>query len=313
MTTRPSAVLPVDLGDGPFAITTRGVTKRFGSVDALSGLDLQVPEGAVYTLVGPNGAGKTTLIRALVDIVRRDAGSIEALGFDPATHGGEVRSLVGYVPEHHDLGYAWMTVGRLLEHHAVYYLSWDREYAARLVGSYGIDLSRKCRTLSKGQRRRVQIILALAHRPPLLFLDEPTDGLDHVIRETTLGILAEHLADSPTTALISTHRVYEIERLVDHVGVLREGRLLGQLPIHELKGKLRRYWADTPAGWQASGEILGRVIRRAGGAQDIEWTIWGDEGQVVQGLDRAGATVREVAALTVDEAATALLSAQEVS
>ena len=289
------------------------VRKRFGAVTALDGLDLQVPEGSVYVLVGPNGAGKTTLIRALLDLVRRDEGAVEVLGLDPAERGGEVRCRSGYVPEHHDFGYSWMTVGRLLEQYAVYFDSWDSEYAQRLLGAFHIDPAARCRVLSKGQRRRVQILLALAHRPSLLLLDEPTDGLDHVVRETMLGLLAEHLADTPTTAVISTHRVYEVERLVDHVGILRNGRLLGQLPTGELRGKMRRYWADTPDGWEGASRFPGRVIRKAGGPRDIEWTIWGEEEQVLHGLGQAGATVRDVSPLNIDEAATALLATKEGS
>jgi ABC-2 type transport system ATP-binding protein len=306
-------VLPADVGEGPFSVTTGALTKRYGSESALDGLDLRVPERAVYVLVGPNGAGKTTLLRTLLGLARRDGGTVEVLGLDPATRGAEVRAQIGYVPEGHRVGYSWMSVGRLLEHHERLYATWDAAYAARLVDLYEIDLRRKCGALSKGQSRRVQILLALAHRPALLLLDEPTDGLDHLVRDSTLSILGEHLADSPTTALISTHRVYEIERLVDHVGVLKKGRLLGQMPADELKGKLRRYWADVPEGWQGSADLSARVMRRAGGARDIEWTMWGDEQQVVSGLDRAGATVREVAPLTLDEAATVLLSRKEAS
>jgi ABC-2 type transport system ATP-binding protein len=307
------AVLPRDLGEGPFAVTTGALTKRYGSERALDGLDLRVPEGAVYVLVGPNGAGKTTLLRTLIGMARRDAGHVEVLGLDPASRSHEVRARIGYVPEGHRLGYPWMTVGRLLEHHERLYPSWDSDYAARLVEAYEIEPRRRCGALSKGQSRRVQILLALAHRPALLLLDEPTDGLDHVIRDATLTILSEHLTDTPTTALISTHRVYEVERLVDHVGVLKKGKLLGQMRADELKGSLRRYWADVPEGWQPSSDLTGRVMRRAGGPRDIEWTMWGDEHQVVSVLDRAGATVREVAPLTLDEAATVLLSRKEAS
>ena len=306
-------VLPRDVGEGPFAVTTRALTKRYGSEVALDGLDVRVPEGAVYVLVGPNGAGKTTLLRTLIGMARCDGGTVEVLGLDPATRGDEVRARIGYVPEGHRLGYPWMTIGRLLEHHARLYGSWDSDYAARLGDTYEIDYRRKCGALSKGQSRRVQILLALAHRPALLLLDEPTDGLDHVVRDATLTILSEHLTDTPTTALISTHRVYEIERLVDHVGVLKKGKLLGQMRVDELKGSMRRYWADVPEGWQPSTDLTARVMRRAGGARDIEWTMWGDQQQVVTGLDRAGATVREVAPLTLDEAATVLLTRKEAS
>ncbi|MYF62611.1 MAG: ABC transporter ATP-binding protein, partial [Gammaproteobacteria bacterium] len=181
--TNMTAALPIDLGKGPFAVTTRGLAKRFGSTRALDGLDLQVPEGAVYVLVGPNGAGKSTLIRTLVGLVRYQAGTVSVLGRDPADRGAEVRAGIGYVPEDYRVGYAWMTVGRLLEHQAVYHPSWDAVYARELRTRYGIDPGRKCHTLSKGQSRRVQLVLALAHRPPLLLLDEPTDGLDHVVRD----------------------------------------------------------------------------------------------------------------------------------
>lgn len=313
MTLSSTTVLPVDLGNGPFAVTTQGLTKRYAGVQALGGLDLQIPEGAVYVLVGPNGAGKSTLLRLLMGLVRRQAGVVEVFGTDPADLGAEVRARIGYVPEDHRMGYPWMTVGRLVDHHRTYYPAWDPTYVRRLMETYEVDPGRKCHALSKGESRRVQLILALAHRPQLLLLDEPTDGLDHIARDVTLSILSEHLADSPTTVLISTHRVYEVEALVDHVGVISGGRLLGQLPRAELHGGLLRYWADVPEGWSASPALDGQVIRRKNAAREIEWTVWGDKDVVTRGLFQAGATVREVAPLSVDEAATALLSGREAS
>ncbi len=300
--------LPVDLGDGPFAVRTEALVKRFGPVAALDGVAVRVPEHAVYVLVGPNGAGKSTLLRTLIDVVCRDAGDVDVLGLDPAVRGAEIRARVGYVSESHTLGYSWMTVGRLMRQHAVYYSSWDAPYAARLAKAYEVDATKKCGSLSKGQSRRVQLLLALAHRPPLLLLDEPTDGLDHVIRDETLALLSEHLADSPTTVLISTHRVHEVERLVDHVGVLRGGRLVGQLPREALLRQLRRYWVDVPDGWSATPALSGRVVRRVDGGRDIELTVWGEEERVIQEFAQAGASVRDVASLSIDDAATALLS-----
>lgn len=259
MTNMTTATLPIDLGSGPFAVTTRGLAKRFGSVRALDGLDLQVPEGAVYVLVGPNGAGKSTLIRTLMGLVRYQTGSVSVLGRDPGGNGAEVRASVGHVPEDYRVGYAWMTVGRLLEHHAAYHPSWDAEYVRQLSTRYEIDPGRKCHALSKGQS------------------------------------------------------LYEVEPLVDHVGVLSEGRLLGQLPRNELRGSLLRYWADVPEGWRGPSELGGRLVRRSGAARAIEWTVWGDRDAVTRDLSEAGAAVREVAPLSVDEAAVALLSGKEAS
>ncbi|HKJ03074.1 MAG TPA: ABC transporter ATP-binding protein [Longimicrobiales bacterium] len=313
MTQTATTLLPVEFGDRALAVTTRDLTKRYGSVAAVGGLDLQLPERGVYVLVGPNGAGKSTLIRVLMGLGGYDHGVVDVLGLDPRTQGSGIRAATGYVPEGQELGYARMSVGRLLRHHEVYRPTWDKGYARRLTMALEIDLDKRCGALSKGQRRRVQLVLALAHRPPLLLMDEPTDGLDHVIRDVTLGLLSEHLSDCPTTVLISTHRVYEVERLVDHVGVLCGGRLLGQMPRAELRSKLLRYWADVPEGWSGAPELNGRVIRRGGTGREIEWTAWGERDQVTGALTRAGATVHDVTPLSVDEAAIALLSRKEAS
>ena len=222
-----ASVLPTHLGDGAFAVATRGLRKQFGKEVALRGIDLQVPEGAVYVLVGPNGAGKSTTLKILLDLVRADAGAAEVFGLDPRARGPDVRAQIGYVPERHDWGYGWMRVGRLLEHHAAFYPRWDPQYAAHLARAFELRMDRKFGKLSKGQGRRVQLAMALAHRPPLLLLDEPTDGLDPVMRDETLGLLAEHLAETPTTVLISTHLVHEIE-----------GN--GRLPGSDARGRARR-------------------------------------------------------------------------
>ena len=126
-----------------------------------------------------------------------------------------------------------------------------------------------------------------------------------------MSILSEHFADSPTTVLISTHRVYEVEPLVDHVGVLSGGRLLGQLSRGDLRGSLLRYSADVPESWSLPKEIGGRVVNRRGRAREIEWTVWGDREVVTRNLTQAGATVRDVQSLSVDEAAIALLTGEE--
>ena len=298
--------MPLDL-DGPFAVETAGLAKRYGATRALENVRLLVPEQAVYVLVGPNGAGKSTLLRSLLNLVRPGAGSIRVHGVDTRTRAAEARALVGYVPEGHDLGHSWLRVHRLFEHRARYYSSWDAEYAKRLMRALAIRPEAKCGALSKGERRRVQLALALAQRPALLLLDEPGDGLDHVARERVLELLTEHLVDHPTTVLVSTHRIYEIERLVDHVGVLDGGTLLGQMTRDALDRRMRRYRADVPDGWSWPDDAAPRVLRRGGLGRSIDWTVWGAESEVVALLRASGATVREVASVTLDDAATALL------
>ena len=280
----------VDVAPGPLAVATDGVVKRYGRAAALDGVDLRVPEGAVYVLVGPNGAGKSTLVRLLLHLVRADAGRLRVLGLDVRRDGAAARAQIGYVPEGHDLGHPWLRVGRLLRHHAAYRPTWDHAYAERLAAALDVRPDRRCGALSKGESRRVQLLLALAHRPPLLLLDEPGDGLDHLGRDRALTLLTEHLADAPTTVLLSTHRAHEFERLVDHVGVLRGGFCV-------------------PDGWRPPPELAGAALRRSALGRQIDWTVWGDERRVVDGLAGAGAVVREVAPLSLDDAAVAVLSA----
>jgi ABC-2 type transport system ATP-binding protein len=294
-----------------FAASTAALTKMYGRLAALDGIDLQLPEGSVYLLVGPNGAGKTTLLRILMDLATANSGTAELLGLDSRREGPRLRAQVGYVPERHDWGYGWMTVGRLLDHHRVYFPNWDDEYARRLTNAFDLRMEQRYGKLSKGQARRVQLIMALAHRPPVLLFDEPTDGLDPVMRDEMMGILAEHLAETPTTLLVSTHLVHEFERLADHIGVIRAGRLRAQMPIDLLRRRLRRYRAEIPDGWGGAGALDGSVMRRSGGAREILWTVWGEQAEVQEALAAAGATVREASPLSLDEAAIALLSRKE--
>jgi ABC-2 type transport system ATP-binding protein len=300
--------LPTRLRDGELAVDTRGITKRFGDQVALNDVTLQVPTGAVYLLVGPNGAGKSTTLKVLLDLVRAEKGTAEVFGLDTRERAPEVRANIGYVPERPDWGYGWMRVGRLLEHHALYYPTWDPNYAARLAQKFELRLDRKMGVLSKGQARRVHLTMALAHRPPLLLLDEPTDGLDPFMRDETLGVIADHLAESPTTVVLSTHHVEEVEGLADHIGVLRNGELRAQMSRDDLNANLRRYRVEVPDGWSGVAALNGTVLRRVAAPREVQWTVWGPEAEIVQKLSGSGGTVREVVPLSLIDATLALLN-----
>ncbi len=291
----------------PLSVACRGVRKRYAGATALDGLELAVPEGAVYLLVGENGAGKTTTLRLLLGLVRPDAGSAAVFGLDPGSAGASVRAAVGYVPEGEGPPYPSLATGRLLRHHAAYYERWDAAYAARLAEAFEVRLEEPYGRLSKGQRRRVQLVMALAHRPPLLLLDEPTDGLDPVARERFFAILAEHLAESPTTVLLSTHVVGEAELLADHVGVLRRGRLAAQVGCETLRARLRRYRAEVPAGWAPPPALAEAVLARRQAGGEIDWLVWGGEAEVRAALEGAGARLRAVSGLDLAESVRALL------
>lgn len=300
-----------DADPGACAVITHQLSKRYRGETALDRISLRIPDGAVYVLVGANGAGKSTTMKVLMNLERPDAGTVEVYGLDATRRGPDVRAQVGYVPERHDHGYRWITCGRLLQHVAVYYPAWDSAYATHLSRAFGLRLQRRVGTLSKGEARRLQLVLALAHRPPLLILDEPTDGLDPLIRSRFLALLAEHLADTPTTVLISTHHVAEVESLADHVGVLREGRLVAQMPLSELHRTVRRYHVEVPEGWAAPPGVRVLGVRRARTGRQAEWTIVGGEREVTARLAAAGAHVRDARSLALEETVLAFL-AEEV-
>lgn len=304
-----STVIPTRLDGDGWALETSGLRKRYGKTVALRGIDLTVPTGSVYVLVGPNGAGKTTALKILLDLARADSGSIEALGMDPRRDGPRLRAQIGYIPEAQKWEHGWMPVHRLLGYHASYFPSWDSAYAAKLSKRLEIELDRPYGKLSKGQARRVQVVLALAHRPPLLVFDEPTDGLDPLARETTLSVLAEHMAENAATLLISTHLVHETEKLADHMGVLLDGALRMQATTDVLQSSLYRYKAEVPEGWSDGATLpSASVLRRSARGREIEWTVWGDEREVRARLGDGGARIHAVTRLSLEEAAVALLS-----
>ncbi len=295
----------------PLAVHARGLHKRFGAVRALDGLDLAVTHGSFYVLVGPNGAGKSTTLRALLDLVRPDRGTAHVFELDAAEDGPRARAQIGYVADDPRFGYPRLAVRDHLAHHAAYYPAWDAGYAAALLDRFGLDGSARggrLGDLSHGQARKLQLVQALAHRPSLLLLDEPLDGLDPLARDRVLGALAEHLASHPTTVLLSTHRVHEVEGLGDTLGVLRDGRLLAQQPRSALDRRLRRVLAEVPAAWTGGDGLDRLAVTRRGTGRELEWVTWGDPAEVRERLAVAGATVRRIDPLTLEDATRALLT-----
>jgi ABC-2 type transport system ATP-binding protein len=296
---------------GNVAIRTRRLTKRYASVAALSDVELAVPEGAVCVLAGPNGAGKTTLIRILLDLTVADEGTAEVFGLDTHRCAPHVRAHIGLVPERDDAAYGWMRVADLIGYHAAYYHAWDESYASELKRLFDIRSDARMSALSKGQQRRVQLLLAMAHCPPLLVLDEPTDGLDPLMRDRTLAALADHMARFPTTMLISTHQVHEIDRLCDHVCVLQRGSIEAQIDRDTLRRSLKRYWIELPGEGHGAPRVDGHIVSAAGSGREVAWTVWGDEACVNASLRAAGVSVRRTDTLTLQEAVLVLLEHTE--
>lgn len=296
---------PADNAPG-FAITTRALSKSYGGSTALNHVDLRVPEGAVYMLAGENGAGKSTLLRLLLNIERATSGQVEVAGLMLPRHGARVRARVGYVPEGFAIGPREMTVGCWLAERAVYYPGWDDAYVDVLCRRLDVNLGSRIGQLSKGQVRRVQTIAALAHCPPLLLLDEPTDGLDPAARDTMLELVSDHLSRTGCTILASTHLIYELDGLADHVGVLSRGKLTTQMARDDLRETLKRYRIRGPEGWEGSADIPD-VLHRGQFGREHAWVICGAEAEVVAHIARSGAEVRAIDPLTLNDAVVHLM------
>jgi ABC-2 type transport system ATP-binding protein len=293
---------------GPAAIRTASLAKRYGARRALDGLDLIVPDGSIYLLAGENGAGKSTALRLLLGIDTPTAGTVEVLGNDVSRAGAETRARIGYIADGALAAYRGLTVGAMLQYHAQFYANWDATYAAELVRELEIDLAPRLRVLSRGHARRVEFVMALAHRPALLLLDEPTDGLDPLVRDRVLHLLAGHVAEAETTIVIATHLINEVERLADHVGIIRSGKLAAQLTRDQLHGTLHRYRFTAPDSWQAPSATRAKIIRKATLGREHEWTVWGEPAEVQAMLDAAGSPATSVTPLTLTDAVVALMS-----
>ena len=223
---------------GP-VIEIRNLSRRFGSADALSDVTLSIPRGVVFGLVGTNGAGKTTLIRHAMGLLRPQKGSVSVFGLDPTANPTGVLSRIGYLSELNELP-EWMQVDELIRFTRSFYPNWDESYAQSLRQSFELDPHKQVKSLSKGQRARLGLVLALAHRAELLVLDEPSSGLDPLVRRDILRAIIKTIAQEGRTVLFSSHLLDEVERVADHVAIIDAGRIVQNETLESLKSRFHR-------------------------------------------------------------------------
>lgn len=221
----PQPSLPQRTNSAKAAIEIRDLTRRFSQKIALDDVSLSLPAGTVLGLVGENGAGKTTLIRHVMGLLKAEQGSVRVFGLDPVLEPVKVLSRIGYLSEEPDLP-AWMRVHELIRYVAAFYPTWDAQYASRLQQDFALDLSARIKHLSKGQRARAGLLCALAYRPDLLVLDEPSSGLDPIVRRDILSAIIRTIADEGRTVLFSSHLLSEVERVSDRIAMIKSGRVV---------------------------------------------------------------------------------------
>ncbi|MDQ6871988.1 MAG: ABC transporter ATP-binding protein [Gemmatimonadota bacterium] len=215
-------------------IKVSDLTRRFGARTALSSVTLSLPRGAVYGLVGANGAGKTTLIKHILGLLRAESGSVRVFGLDPIADPVSVLSRIGYLSEENDLP-GWMRIEEIIRYTRAFYPGWDDAYAKELEQLFALDPSAKIKTLSKGQKARLGLLIALAYRPELLVLDEPSSGLDPIVRRDILGAVIRTIADEGRTVLFSSHLLEEVEQVADHVTMINEGKIVLSAPLDHIR------------------------------------------------------------------------------
>jgi ABC-2 type transport system ATP-binding protein len=220
-------------------IRVAGLTRRYGRLVALSGLDLEVLQGEVFGYLGPNGAGKTTTIRILLDLIRASDGTATIFGLDSRRDGLKIRRRVGYLPGEMAL-YENLTGRQFLSYFASLRGGVEWRYVEELAERFSSDLRPRIRTLSHGNRQKLGLIQAFMHRPELVVLDEPTTGLDPLMQHEFYSLIAD-ARRAGQTVFLSSHVIPEIERTCDRVAILRTGKLVTVERISALKAKAIRH------------------------------------------------------------------------
>jgi len=221
-------------------IEINGVTRTFSETTALDNVSLSIPKGSVFGLVGTNGAGKTTLIKHVMGLLKAQAGSVSVFGMNPVTNPVEVLSRIGYMSEVHDLP-PWMRVHQLLRYTQAFYPTWDEDYARYLQDLFELDSMKKVMALSKGQHARLALLLALAYRPDILVLDEPSSGLDPLVRRDILRAVIRTISDEGRTVLFSSHLLDEVERVSDYIAVIGKGKIVTSDSLENLQKRFHRF------------------------------------------------------------------------
>lgn len=228
------------------AIEARGLTRYYGEKRGVRDLDLDVPEGAILGLLGENGSGKTTALKLAMGALLPNRGEIRTLGVDPADMPPAVRARIGWlsdalaVPDR-------MTLADAMDLQAAYFPTWDEALARNVAEAFGLNGASVFGQLSLGQKRRYMLVLVVAQMPDLLVLDEPAGGLDPGVRHQFIDLLIDQANARPMTIVLSSHILSDVERLVDRIAFLKEGRVVGGGELETLQARTKRLCLPSAA------------------------------------------------------------------
>jgi len=280
-------------------VEVRGLSRRFGKTTALDDVSLSVRPGVVSGLVGENGAGKTTLIKHLLGLFRAQTGSVRIFGLDPVKDPVGVLGRVGYLSEDRDLP-DWMRIGELMSYTQAFYPNWDQAFAEQLRETFELSKKQRIKSLSRGQRARTGLLVALAHRPDLLVLDEPSSGLDPIVRRDILAAIIRTVADEGRNVLFSSHLLEEVERVADSVTMIHEGRVILSDDLSKIVAAHRLVTVRFEEPQTGPPKLPG-ILSCSG--EGHEWTVTcnGEIERLKEAVAEAGASIVEDGPASLDD------------
>jgi len=225
-------------------IEIEGLKFAYGRNEVLKGVDIAVSEGSIFGFLGRNGAGKTTTIKLLLGLLKPDDGSCRIEGIDSQKDTISVRRIVGYMAEDQQM-YGWMRIEQIVKWVASFYPDWDDKFTKQLLDMLELPRKSKVKTLSKGQNSRLALLLALGHRPKVVILDDPTLGLDPIARKEFLRYVIGILQTNGVTVFFSSHLLYEIEPVADHIAILDNGVIIKAERTFDLRESVKKIVLNT--------------------------------------------------------------------
>ena len=284
----------------PDMILTHRLTKYYGRQCVVDSLNLRVPQGSVYGLLGRNGAGKSTVIKMLLGMVRPNYGRAEVLGEEAGWLRPETRARIAYLAEGHPL-YRWMTIGEAVRFARSFYPSWNDRLVEQILDHFELSGKARIRRLSGGERAQVSLALAVASEPELLILDDPTLGLDTVVRRDFLESLIQIIQRQGRTILFSSHILGDVERVASRIGILVDGVLRVDCPTEHFKESIRKvvlqFVGEPPELPECEGLVNGRQV-----GSKLELVIVGYRDEHRRRLESLAPRSLEVLDLNLEEA-----------
>lgn len=285
-------------GSNPIVDIQR-LSRTFGDKKALLDVSLKIPQGSVYGLIGSNGAGKTTLIKHILGSHFAQSGQVRVFGVDPATHPAEVLGRIGYMSENREMP-SWMRVQEIMNYTQAFFPSWDSRYAEELRQMFDLDPKAQIVNLSRGQTARTNLLLALAHRPDFLVLDEPSSGLDPIVRRDILAAIVRTITNDGRTVLFSSHLLDEVDRLADRIAIVHEGRVVLDDQLDTIRDSFHRLTLRFKQPYAEPPRMIGTVSHEGRGE---EWTYKcrGERDQLIEAAKTLHAQIVQESPLSLEE------------